>query len=76
MGGGLEPARGFSPACPRTTNAKYEEEVDSRIQNEDDERKFWAARADSTEYLDWASGKRSPLPLIKSKHVDIVGEGA
>jgi hypothetical protein len=27
------------------------------FKNEDDERKFWAT-ADSTEYVDWQSGKR------------------
>ena len=34
------------------------------FKNEDDERKFWA-RADSTEYLDWTSGKRAKLIQLK-----------
>lgn len=32
--------------------------------NEDDERKFWAT-ADSTEYVDWPSGKRKKLVQLK-----------
>ena len=34
------------------------------FKSEDDERKFWAT-ADSTEYLDWSSGKRRKLVLLK-----------
>ena len=32
--------------------------------SEDDERKFWST-ADSTEYVDWASGKRSKLVHLR-----------
>lgn len=35
-----------------------------KFKNEDDERKFWAA-ADSTEYVDWPSGKRKKLVQLK-----------
>jgi predicted DNA binding CopG/RHH family protein len=36
------------------------------FKNEDDERRFWAT-ADSTEYLDWSSGKRiKPVNLKPS----------
>ncbi len=31
-----------------------------KFKNEDDERKFWAT-ADSTDYVDWESGKRKKL---------------
>ena len=34
------------------------------FKNEDDERKFWAT-ADSTNYVDWPSGKRKKLVHIK-----------
>ncbi len=34
------------------------------FKNEDDERKFWAT-ADSTEYVDWPSGKRKSLVQLK-----------
>src|ERR1035441_3077706 len=34
------------------------------FKSEDDERKFWAT-ADSTEYLDWSSGKRRKLVHLK-----------
>jgi CopG antitoxin of type II toxin-antitoxin system len=34
------------------------------FKNEDAERKFWAT-ADSTEYVDWQSGKRKKLLLLK-----------
>jgi len=34
------------------------------FKNEDDERKFWA-RADSTAYVDWPSGKRKKLVQLK-----------
>ena len=34
------------------------------FKNEDEERKFWAT-ADSTEYVDWPSGKRRTLPKLK-----------
>jgi predicted DNA binding CopG/RHH family protein len=34
------------------------------FRNEEDERKFWAS-ADSTEYVDWASGKRTKLVQLK-----------
>jgi len=32
--------------------------------NEDDERRFWAS-ADSTEYVDWPTGRRSKLVHLK-----------
>jgi predicted DNA binding CopG/RHH family protein len=34
------------------------------FKNEDEERKFWAD-ADSTEYVDWSSGKRKRLVHLK-----------
>jgi predicted DNA binding CopG/RHH family protein len=34
------------------------------FKSEDDERKFWA-KADSTEYVDWPSGKRKKLSRLK-----------
>jgi predicted DNA binding CopG/RHH family protein len=34
------------------------------FENENDERKFWAT-ADSTEYVDWPSGKRGKLVHLK-----------
>ena len=34
------------------------------FKNEDDERRFWAT-ADSTEFVDWASGKRRKLVRLK-----------
>jgi predicted DNA binding CopG/RHH family protein len=34
------------------------------FKNEDDERRFWTT-ADSTEYLDWPSGKRRKLVQLK-----------
>ena len=34
------------------------------FRTEDDERKFWVT-ADSTEYVDWASGKRKKLVQLK-----------
>ena len=34
------------------------------FKTEDDERKFWAT-ADSTHYVDWASGKRRKLVQLK-----------
>lgn len=34
------------------------------FQNEEDERRFWAT-ADSTEYVDWPSGKRTKLVHLK-----------
>jgi len=34
------------------------------FKSEDDERQFWAT-ADSTEYVDWAAGKRRKLPALK-----------
>jgi len=34
------------------------------FRNEEDERKFWVS-ADSTEYVDWASGKRTKLVQLK-----------
>lgn len=34
------------------------------FKNEEDERSFWAS-ADSTEYLDWSSGKRKKLVHLK-----------
>jgi predicted DNA binding CopG/RHH family protein len=34
------------------------------FKNEQDERNFWA-KADSTEYLDWSSGKRKKLVRLK-----------
>lgn len=34
------------------------------FKTEDDERKFWAS-ADSTEYVDWPSGKRTKLVQLK-----------
>ena len=34
------------------------------FKSQDDERKFWAT-ADSTEYLDWSSGKRGKLVHLK-----------
>lgn len=34
------------------------------FKSEDDERQFWAT-ADSTEYVDWAAGKRRKLPDLK-----------
>lgn len=34
------------------------------FRNEDDERKFWA-KADSTEYVDWSSGRRTKLVQLK-----------
>jgi predicted DNA binding CopG/RHH family protein len=34
------------------------------FRNEDDERKFWAT-ADSTEYVDWPSGKRRKLIQLR-----------
>jgi predicted DNA binding CopG/RHH family protein len=34
------------------------------FRNEDDERKFWAT-ADSTDYVDWPSGKRKKLVHLK-----------
>jgi len=34
------------------------------FKTEDDERKFWAS-ADSTEYVDWRSGKRTKLVQLK-----------
>jgi predicted DNA binding CopG/RHH family protein len=34
------------------------------FKSEDDERKFWA-RTDSTEYVDWQSGKRRKLVQLK-----------
>jgi hypothetical protein len=34
------------------------------FKNENDERKFWAT-ADSTEYVDWPSGKRRKLVQLK-----------
>lgn len=34
------------------------------LKSEDDERKFWAT-ADSTEYIDWASGTRPNLVNVK-----------
>ena len=36
----------------------------TEFRNEEDERKFWAS-ADSTEYVDWASGKRTKLVQLK-----------
>ncbi len=35
-----------------------------KFKNENEERRFWAT-ADSTEYLDWESGRRSKLPRLK-----------
>ncbi len=35
-----------------------------RFESEDRERDFWA-RADSTQYVDWASGSRAVLPALK-----------
>jgi hypothetical protein len=35
-----------------------------KFKTEDDERKFWAT-ADSTEYVDWPSGKRRKLVQLK-----------
>jgi len=35
-----------------------------KFNNEDEERKFWA-KADSTKYLDWQSGKRRKLVNLK-----------
>jgi predicted DNA binding CopG/RHH family protein len=34
------------------------------FKNEDDERRFWST-ADSTEYLDWPSGRRRKLVQLK-----------
>jgi len=34
------------------------------FKSEDDERKFWA-KADSTEYVDWAAGRRKKLVHLK-----------
>jgi predicted DNA binding CopG/RHH family protein len=34
------------------------------FKNEDEERRFWAT-ADSTEYIDWQSGKRKKLVQLK-----------
>jgi hypothetical protein len=34
------------------------------FKNENDERNFWAT-ADSTEYVDWPSGKRTKLAQVK-----------
>jgi len=34
------------------------------FKNEDEERKFWAT-ADSTEYVDWQSGKRKKFANLK-----------
>jgi len=34
------------------------------LKNEDDEREFWAS-ADSTEYVDWGSGRRRKLVRLK-----------
>jgi len=33
------------------------------FKNQDDEREFWAT-ADSTEYVDWQSGKREKLDVL------------
>ena len=38
------------------------------FKNEDDERKFWAT-ADSTEYVDWRSGKRKKLVRLGALNV-------
>ena len=35
-----------------------------RFQNEDEERAFWATH-DSTEYLDWGTGKRAVFPNLR-----------
>jgi predicted DNA binding CopG/RHH family protein len=35
-----------------------------KFRSEDDERRFWAT-ADSTEYVDWPSGKRKKLVQLK-----------
>ena len=40
------------------------------LKGEDEERAFWAA-ADSTEYLDWASGKRRKLIHLKPSALTI-----
>src|ERR1035438_5998297 len=43
--------------CPLTTFIP-------KFKTQDDERKFWAT-ADSTEYVDWPSGKRRKLVQLK-----------
>jgi hypothetical protein len=35
-----------------------------KFKSEDDERKFWAT-ADSTDYVDWESGKRKKLVQLR-----------
>lgn len=49
------------------------------FKNEDEERKFWAT-ADSTEYLDWPSGKRKKFvqlkPTLSSTSLYVPEQGA
>ena len=43
-----------------------------KFKNEDEERAFWDAH-DSTEYLDWATGKRVTLSNLKPSTCDKAG---
>lgn len=47
----------------RPLYAKYEEKI-PEFKTEDEERQFWA-NADSTEYVDWSSGKRTKFVKLK-----------